>query len=230
MDFSPEMVRPGSKEALVKIRGLYPTAEFFIYNQGEDTYVRDNVDVIEREWGDFKFNRPIFSRSNATIDGDKSILINIPTVVKSLESKYPKLKLEDIIDNNILFIDNRLSNVIQDLPEKHIKCPDYEYYPIIDIRKHIPLDIRKDPCVINFLKTDYYPYYLYNEEPSISYQENEIKYHIFMSHQYSKYLERNQQALTDDFFPRLVKELKKYKKLTKPFSNKNIEKINKVLT
>lgn len=230
MNFSPEMLRPGTKEALIHIREIYPTAEFFVYSYGMDKYVHDTISIIENEWGDFRFNRPIFSRSNSIIDGNKSILVNIPTVIKSLQSKYPKLQSGDIIDNHVLFIDNRNSDVIQDLPEKHIKCPDYLHNPMVDIRNHVPIEILRDPIVTAFLKTNYYPYYVYNEDTTASIQENDLKYHVFMSQLYSKYLEINETATKDDFFPRLVKELKKYKKLIKPFSNKNIEKINKSLT
>lgn len=236
--FVPEFFRPGLKEALEAIRKHYPTSEFFIYSAGLPEYVKSMVDIVEKHI-DFKFNRPLFSRTecptNEANHYSKSIVARYPKIIQSLSQleRYRKVNLveaaDEIMENRIVFIDD--ADFIWDKKEKWIQCPAYNYRPMFDIDDKILRLIHRLPIVQEYLRSSNANQTLYiHEQKDFSYDEYRMNYHLFMANLYRDQSMKNRTVFTKDtFMARLVKAIQPYRTRAKPFNAKNLAAIQKEL-
>jgi hypothetical protein len=236
--FVPEFFRPHLKESLETLRKYFPTAEFFIYSAGLPDYVKQMVDIVEKHIG-FRFNRPLFSRTECPTDEtnqySKSIVARFPKIIQSLSQleRYSGLNLEEytetLMDTAVLFLDD--TDFVWDRKEKWIKCPPYNYKPMFDIDDKILRLIHRIPLIQEYLRSSQANQTLYiHENPSFSYDEYRMNYHLFMANLYRDHTNANRTAYTkDDFLPRLVKALQPYKNKSKPFNTRNLLAIKKTL-
>ena len=234
--FVPEFFRPGLKEALENIRKYYPTAEFFIYSAGGEKYVRSMVDIVEKHI-DFKFNRPLFSRTecptNEANQFAKSIVARYPKIIQTLSQldRYASVNLyertEEIMENRLIFIDD--VDFVWDRKEKWIQCPAYNYRPMFDIDDRILRLIHRLPIVQEYLRSSEANKTLYiHEQKDFSYDEYRMNYHLFMANLYREHNVKNQTDHSKDtFMSRFVKAIQPYRARAKPFNAKTLAVIKK---
>lgn len=227
-----EFFRCQLAETMAKIKELFPTAEIFVFSAGTKNYVEQLVGIMEKRLG-ISIHRPIFSRYDCTIDETnnykKSIQTVLPRIIASLQGKYPALKeaksREKLLAHNLVFIDD--SDVVWDLKEKWIPCPDYLYEHFIDITKGVPRAVLEHKLVREYIKTRYAGFI---EPPAgVSEDERSLMYHAYLAHNYQRTFGNNREALKDDFFPRWIKALKPISQLQKPFTEKTLDRIRKEL-
>lgn len=230
---NPSIIRPHLQDFLQSLQTYFPNAEFFIYSAGEAEYVKNMTEFIEKNIG-IRFNRPLFSRTDCVIDEtdhiSKSIINEFPKIIHSLSSidKYSKLNLEkytdDILKHSVLFIDDR--NNLWDKKEKWLKCPPYNYKPIIQLNDTLLQLIRRIPLIQDFLKSSEKNKILYTDENKQSIDDEfYMGYHLFMANIYRDNLSENTKALQDDFFKHMIKLLKPYPMKKEPFHSKQILKL-----
>jgi len=236
--FVPEFFRPGLKDALENIRKNYPTSEFFIYSAGNPEYVKSMVDIVEKHI-DFKFNRPLFSRTecptNEANQYSKSIVARYPKIIQTLSQleRYQKINLyevsEEIMENRLIFIDD--VDFIWDRKEKWIQCPAYNYKPMFDIDDKILRLIHRLPIVQEYLRSSKASQTLYiHEQKDFSYDEYRMNYHLFMANLFREHNINNRtEFIKDTFMSRLAKAIQPYRSRAKPFNVKNLAAIKKEL-
>lgn len=230
---NPSIIRPYLKDFLQSLQTYFSNAEFFIYSAGETEYVRNMVKFIEKNIG-IRFNRPLFSRTDCVLDEtdhfSKSIITEFPKIIQSLSliDKYSKLNLEkytdDILKHSVLFIDDR--NSLWDNKEKWLKCPSYNYKPIVELNVTLLQMIRHIPLIQEYLKSSGKNKKLYVDENKQSTDDEfYMGYHLFMANIYRDNLSENTKALQDDFFKHMIKLLKPYPMKKEPFHSKQILKL-----
>lgn len=232
----PHMLRPNFKESLVKIVKLYPTAEFFVYSAGTEDYVASVVAWIEQQISDtgITFRRPLLSRNNtmttATSRYIKSVSYHIDNILTSLEADYPALKNEKnrqaVEEHRIIHIDDR-ENILWEGSDKLVRCPAYSYTPVVNMITGLE-PFLNDAEVKTFIKS--MGGFVEPEPMSMTEDERNMSYHLFMAEQYRLVLQSNKTHLADTFCHDFVSALKLLKNLKRPFTKENVMKINKAIT
>jgi hypothetical protein len=121
------LLRPNIADFLSSFKDT--RVEFFIFTASDTHWANFLVPCIEKTI-DFKFNRPIFTRSQC-ISSNKSIDKVLPAVAKKLKCKYPSISekaLKErvaIIDNNNVLIENEM--------HRCINCPTYDFTYYYDV-------------------------------------------------------------------------------------------------
>lgn len=143
-DMDSGLLRPGLKDALLKIKNTHPHVEFFVYTASSTDWANYIIPKIERHCfkGAF-FNRPLLTRAEVSEEGVKSIARVYPIVQKALSSKYPQIPKRNIclVDNNVVLNPSEMDHLVL--------CPSYDYAHVIDPLRNIPEGIIDD--MISFL-------------------------------------------------------------------------------
>lgn len=220
-------IRPYFKEFIFNIKKLFKNVEFFIFSFGSKEYVETTIEYVEEKI-DFKFNRPLFTRDDGIRKTDNSYIKDIngyqKIIIDSIKSKYSKTDIEEIFNNRIIIIDDRKD--FWDNPHL-INCNPYQYTPIPYLDYSFLNLIRINKDILNYIKKSnniLFPCYL---SSSKSYDDFFLNYHLYMCELINKNLKTNNEAINDEFFKNLLKELKTRSKLKKPFTTKFIEDVNK---
>ena len=223
----PDFFRVGLKDMLTGIREMYPTAELFVYSAGAKLYVESMIPVIEKHVG-MTFNRPLFTRDDCVVNESnnytKSIMVHIDTMLRSLAHKYPKLdaQKDTMLQSRIVFVDD--VDIVWDIKEKWVKCPEYGYTPVVDLTHHIAdMAIRRHPLVTAHIEKNRQ---FFKEPEGVTSDERDMAYHLYMADWHRSQYMKNKAALEDGFCKAFVTAIKPFKKLAHPFSNANIGKIN----
>jgi len=231
--FQPEFIRPGVKDMLDGIKQMYPTSEIFIYSAGSQKYVAECIALVENNTG-VTFNRPLFSREQCVgtqVGYKKSIVTHLPQMMNVLTNKYPGLKdpvnQEKVTQYRLAFIDDK--DVIWDMTDKWIRCPDYLYKPIIDITKYVDRRMMQHPLLRAFNAKGVLRVFFEPDEGEITDDDRNLLYHVFMADCYGSNLPNNRNALNDKFCLHLLNAIKPYKGLVKPFTAENIGNISKYI-
>lgn len=221
----PEFFRPGLKEMLKGIESLYENAEVFVYSAGTKDYVHQMVNAIEKNTG-FHFNRPLFTRDECIVTENnnwgKSVLVNSDAILKPLTKKYPYLKkvpAQYILDNRVIFVDDY--DFVWDIKSKWVQCPGYKYSPAIDYLSYVDKDLLTNQAIKDYLKT----MFGYEEPEKATTDERNVARYMFALNLHYKVMDSNKAALKDTFCKQFLAAIKPFRKLEKPFCDKNIEKI-----
>ena len=227
-------IRPGFKECVLSIKETFPTAEFFIFSNGTNDYVKDYSKVIENKTG-IKFNDLILSREynlitqNNKYSKDLSDYIQ-ELIIKALSDKYKKDILEKnrklIFTERMIIIDD--NQVIWNDNPNLVICPPYNYVPIVELNQDILNLICKNNAVMSFIqstsaKNMIFPPISVNGKSN---EEVRQSYHLFMADAYLRNMDVNLKSLKDDFFQKFSKALKSRKTIDKPFTKAFIKKLN----
>ena len=151
-----KLIRPGFASFVKAIKKIYPDAQFFIYTASEKQWANQEIAWTEKTH-DIKFNRPLFTREDCTVDAvgnnRKSIARVFPRIMKSISKEYPLTgaQRQHVLEHNLLVIDNNA--VYTDRTDKLLLCPDYNYAVFENLLHGIPLDARKHPIVQQQLLT-----------------------------------------------------------------------------
>jgi hypothetical protein len=123
IDFQNGLLRPHFKEALLSIKKIHPHVEFFIYTASSDQWAHFLIPKLNRMLfrKDEVINKPYFTRKHCSLTGKKSISKLIPLIKKSLQTKYPNAKYDNVylIDNNFVLENEEMNRLIY--------CPTYNY-------------------------------------------------------------------------------------------------------
>lgn len=125
------LLRPNIADFLSSLRDK--RIEFFIFTASDTHWANFLVPCIEKVI-DFKFNRPIFTRSqciSANMDLNKSLDKVLPTVTKKLKLKYSGVS-EKALKQRIAIIDNN-NVLIQSEMQRCINCPTYDFTYYYDV-------------------------------------------------------------------------------------------------
>jgi len=217
------IIRPHFKEFIEEINKHFPTAEFFIYSAGANFYVNYIIEYVE-EVINFKFNRPLFTRSdiskNSYHDWLKDITGFTDIIMKSLENKY-KLSNDDIsfiLTNRTIIIDDNKSVWNNDY--RQVKCNQYNYVPIIEFDNNLLKHIFNNKTYK--FNINYFP----KIENNMTYQDFISDYHLSMYLNYKKVIDTNKKELNDTFFKNLLQLIKPRNKFKIIFGKKIIKSIN----
>ena len=218
---------------MVKLKEMFPTVECFVYSLGNKEYVAKFINYIE-QITDVQFQRPLLARDESVIDETynykKSVKMNFPTIINALSDRYPALKdskVQDyVLNNRFAFIDN--SDVVWDIPEKWIAVSTYAYEPVIDIAESIPIPLRKNKFIQDFLTHSRFN--VFREPEGYNEDERNMMYHNWMANCYAEVMPTNKKAMEDKFFITLQKALAKVKRSNTPFSEINMKNIKKALS
>lgn len=217
--------RPNLQESLVEIKKIFPTAEFFVFSLGTKAYVYDIIPYLEKQTG-IKFNRPLFTRTDASSSSDNKYLKDIhgyyDTMFKALSHKYPKCKDEKyqnkIMKERTVIIDD---TAVWGSDERWVPCKEYTYKSIIELDKKLLEIIYKNPEINTFIRTSKYINTIPAVDPQTKTFDDFLQdYHLLMFNLYNNHSEDNKAALQDDFFVSFVKAIKKRNKYAKPFDAK----------
>lgn len=223
----PYFIRPYFKEFIFNIKKLFKNVEFFIFSFGTKEYVEPTIEYVEEKI-DFKFNRPLFTRYDGIRKIDNSYIKEIngfqEMIMNSIKSKYSKFEIEEIFNNRLIIIDD-----IKDYWDNPhlINSNPYKYTPIPYLDYSFLNKLRTNVDILNYIKNSnnlLLPNYLVS---STSYDDFFLNYHLYTSELINKHLQTNNEAIKDEFFKNLLKELKSRSKLKKPFTTKFIEDLNK---
>lgn len=233
-DIPDLLIRPHFAELTRKIKEYFPDSALFVYSAGVKTYVEDIVSYIEGKTG-VQFMRPLFSRVECLVDETKnwakSVKIHYPDMVKALVGKYPQLAKKEnqdfVLNNRFVFIDD--NDVIWDLEEKWIKAPAYKFMPVMDPSALLPIALRREKIVRDFLTNTIGSAHAFVEPEGLDDDERNIMYHTWMAAQHSQVIEKNKEAQKDKFFYVLQRALAKVKRSNRPFSVANLKNIKAAL-
>jgi hypothetical protein len=151
-----KLIRPGFASFVKAMKKIYPDAQFFIYTASEKQWANQEIAWTEKTH-DIKFNRPLFTREDCTVDAvgnnRKSIARVFPRIMKSISKEYPLTgaQRQHVLEHNLLVIDNNA--VYTDRTDKLLLCPDYNYAVFENLLHGIPLDARKHPIIQQQLLT-----------------------------------------------------------------------------
>lgn len=221
-------IRPYLKEFLIETKKTYPMAEFFIYSVGSKNYVNYIIDAIEEEL-EFKFNRPLASRDDASISKDtnewiKDLIGQQSKIFETLERKYGKIDEKTrnlILEERTIIIDDNPNVWNGDI--RQIICKKYNYtlIPELDIEliKMIYEDIDIHKTAKEYLN-QFIP-----DNNKLTFENFICKYHINLSNQYMNVMDKNNEAHKDIFFKKFINKIKSRKSskkiFTKSFFNLN---------
>lgn len=223
----PDFIRPYFKEFIFNIKKLFKNVEFFIFSFGTKEYVETTIEYVEEKI-DFKFNRPLFTRDDGIRKIDNSYIKEIngfqEMIMNSIKSNYSKLEIEEIFNNRLIIIDDQ-----KRFWDNHhlIECNPYSYMPVPYLDHSFLNLLRTNVDILNYIKNSdnlLLPNYLVS---STSQDDFFLNYHLYTSELINKNLKTNNEAIKDEFFKNLLKELKTRSKLKKPFTTKFIEDLNK---
>jgi hypothetical protein len=232
-----EMLRPGFKDAITQIKAMFPTAEFFVYSAGTGPYVADMIRWIEAYTG-VAFRRPLLSRertmATSTSSHVKSLEYHMNLMFDVLQQDYPALKQPEnrvtVAASQIIHIDDR-EDILWEGSAKLVNCPEYSYTPFMDITAGIDRFILEQPDVQEYLKTNERDNAFVEPSPPLSTpDERNMLYHLFLAEKYRALVDNNRLQLQDNFFPRFVRALKAFKTLKRPFTDRNVKKLNELIT
>lgn len=227
---SPNMLRPGLKDAFAAIKKLFPTAEFFVYSAGTSDYVRAIVPWIEQETG-VTFHRPLFTRDE-TVDTEissnqKSLVLYYERIMDNLVKDYPVLKKTDVREEvckyRMVHIDDR-GNILWEEAGNLIVCPEYNYTQALDIFSDLPEDLKSSPTVKAWVEKKYLN--VFKEPENAIPEERDMKYHYYRMEALMAVIDENKQALTDTFASKLVAALKPLKNRKRIFTPDTLKTIN----
>ena len=196
-DLNTNLLRPHFDIFIKSMKRNYPNVEFFIYTASDPTWAEFIVSKVETKIG-FKFNRPLFTRSNCQFkDGryHKSLQAIKPVILKKLARDY-NIKNENDIGAMIL-IDNT-QNVLEEHKEHQVLCPSYDYKYPIDLLRQVP------PSILENAIPHFMPKSLTIARTS-SYQKRMAMYYRYISILYQQAYKNNKLHKNDIYFKYLLK-------------------------
>lgn len=188
-----KLIRPFFSHFIKTISNKYPDTHFYIYTASEKKWGIKEIETIEKNI-DFKFNRPIFTRTECAI-------IQTPRKMeyrKSIDSIKKRIKVKDpefiIIDDKEVYVDNS---------DRLIKCECYNYKLFCNYWDYIPINKIKNKIVLDYLTS------LIDSKrlsPSISLvtMKNKLEYYKWLYEKCSEILKYNRKYKNDDFWLRLT--------------------------
>lgn len=223
------ILRPYFKEFIHFIKKKYKNIELYVYSRGSYNWVNIIVPNIENSIN-MTINKPYFSRINC-LNYTEKLLGNIyDTIIKDLESKYPKLNenKEYVFNNQLVFIDDIKDN-LKDYPKKQILCPEFNNFAYYDIISYMinKYGFKEDDFNNDKIFKYFYDYKLpiYNINSQYSYHKDKSYYNLILLLK-----EREKELLNnynDIFFKSLIDIIEKHNIML--FTDENIEIINKNL-
>ena len=155
--FSPKakLIRPGFTSWMKALKELYKDngdAHFFIYTASERKWALQEIAWVEKLHG-IKFDKPIFTRDDCTIDNSgnirKSLTKVFPKMMRSIsKQRGSSLSPEQrtvVLKNYTMIIDNNA--VWLDHTDKLLLCPDYGYTVFENLINVIPKEARTHPSI-----------------------------------------------------------------------------------
>jgi hypothetical protein len=224
--------RPGTRAALDGIKATFPSAEFFIYSSGTKDYVARMIGVMEERLGIATgvINRPIFARDDAVDNMTgyvKSVRGILPAMLAALERKGYKgctAHADEILADRLVIVDD--NDVIWDVPDKWIQCPDYDYTPVVEIDRALLDHVRQNKGGVRTAVKEWTSSSNALLPPDLLAAKTDddfyMQYHLYLANEYRKAAGINAKAAEDDFFPRLAKALAKFKDDGAPLSAKRV--------
>lgn len=226
------LFRPGTRTALDAIKATFPSAEFFIYSSGTRDYVERMIGVMEERLGLAAgvINRPIFARDDAVDNMTgyvKSVRGILPAMLAALERKGYKgcaAHAEAILADRLVFVDD--NEVVWDVADKWIQCPDYEYTPVVEIDRALLDHVRNNKGGVRAAVKEWTGSSNALLPPDLLAAKTDddfnMQYHLYLANEYRKAAVANSKAAADDFFPRLAKALARYAGDDAPFTAKRV--------
>lgn len=118
-----KLLRPYFLFFISEMKKRFPNSYFYIYTASDKKWALREIATIEKQ-NNFKFDRPIFSRSDCIKGSDNCYK---KSVNKILKKKHKNAEIL-IIDDNDVFID---------YADNIVKCPSYNYIYFEDLWFHI---------------------------------------------------------------------------------------------
>lgn len=203
------IMRSNLSKALIAIKNMYPTAEFFIYTASEGSWANTIIPCVEAATN-VTFNRPILSRKNCIQTSfEKSLRLVAPIVHRRLKSKYPALTSVDQLYQNSFLVDNT-DVLIDGEQQRCLQCPTFEgiYWP--DMLRHIPIDEQKRHYVeISIMMRGVGLYPKVNSKEHFSFEEFRMTYYSALADKIKQtYRDRkNKDRKSDNLWLALAKVL-----------------------
>ena len=185
------LVRNGFIQCMEGIREIYPDILIYVYTASVKSWAYKQIKWIESN-SNFKFNRPILTREDCVLVGDK-VFKSIKKVSK--KTKHDKAHNILVIDNNDVFIDRK---------DKFIKCPDYNTITFIDLWKLMKPNMMTDKDCITWIKKmiqlgHMNPTFVNNSKNNTDILKL-IKYHQWYVQKYKEIAKNNKKYLNDTFW------------------------------
>lgn len=226
-NISSNFFRPFIKELINGIRKTYPNSEFFVYSTGISEYVNIIVNLLEKYIGEFKFNKPYFSREKAFIDSknfyEKDINFYTKSIIKTLKNKYPSIsdKIDEILSERTIIIDDL--NVWNN-DYRHIQIKPYDFNPIYEFDYNLLKMIYENDYIYEYCTTKG----LLSIERGNNLNNFLFNYHIEMINKYKQNENNNNYNLNDNEFEKLLKIITNLNKKTgNLFTKANLNMIKK---
>lgn len=148
------LIRPGFAKFIMDLTEFYQgNVYFFIYTASEKTWAYKEIQWVEKAHG-IKFQRPIFTRDDCSIDQGggyrKSIATIFPRILRSIgKTHFTKPQKAEILHKHLIMIDNNA--VYTDMKEHLLICPDYHYMVFENLLEDIPISILKHPQIRQYI-------------------------------------------------------------------------------
>ena len=125
LDLKAGILRPGFIEFINCIKKRFYPCELYIYTNSSYSWTNNGLVSSIEKASKIKFNKPYFTRETS-INYNKSLAEAFTTIFEKLSKKYKNLDKDDIINNRLVFIDNKKENT-STYKNRQITCPDYNY-------------------------------------------------------------------------------------------------------
>jgi len=149
---SSKLIRPGFASFIKSMEKFYPEVHFFIYTASEKQWALQEIAWVEKTHN-IKFQRPIFTRDDCTVDASgsyrKSINKIFPKILRAISKNrptpYTTQERMAILEKNTIIIDNNA--VYTDRSDKLLLCPDYNYAVFENLLHGIPPQARTHTAI-----------------------------------------------------------------------------------
>ena len=208
-----KLIRPYFKLFLEKMREIYPSSYFYIYTASEKKWAEKELMIIERVLK-FKFNRPLFTRSDCLIykkDDRIDLRKSVDEIKKRIKIKNGEIL---IIDDNDVYMDNN---------DRLIKCKYYNYKYFCNYWDYVPIEKINNKIVLNYLNT-----IIDNKRLNPNFNKKtmrqQLEYYNWLYEKCNEINRENRKCKNDDFWLRLTKIIVENKIMV--FNNTSIKFIH----
>lgn len=216
------VTRPFAREFVKDLQAY--GVEFFIYTASEKRWAEYIVKQIEAAHG-IKFNRPLFTRNDCqVVNGEykKSISRVLPSVVRCLKKRYPRLTGADLRDM-VIAIDNNPVYSHQD-SKSLVLCSTYNY----SLPENLPAHITKEAFErhhgdICSIISGYYRYFR-NMKVTPNFMKFERQFYFRYIDALTAALKERKEAATDPLFKTIRNFI--LSKNIKSFNEKVVQYLN----
>lgn len=193
-DLEGGLIRPYFEFFIKTLKRRYSEVEFFIYTASEPAWAEHIVTKLENVIN-FKFNRPLFTRSQCRITSTGQFVKSLDVVQAAIVRRLKHAPIRSII-----LIDNTPEVLLQHR-QHQVLCPTYDFKLCLDMLRQIPPAIQQTSMRF-FMPAAVAPA---EDKPSLQPQKQLSLYHRYLASCYQECHKYNKTQRDDTFWKDLTR-------------------------